>query len=56
MSKGFQIVQVDDLQSALDALDKTRYRYVVVDLSIPFSRRWPSLLLHWAASSSVIPD
>ena len=36
-ARGFEVVQAEDLQSALDALETTRYRYVVIDLSIPFS-------------------
>jgi CheY-like chemotaxis protein len=36
-ARGFEVVQAEDLQSALDALEKTRYRYVVIDLSIPVS-------------------
>lgn len=36
-SAGFRIENEFDLQGALRALDKTRYRYVVIDLSIPFS-------------------
>jgi DNA-binding NarL/FixJ family response regulator len=30
-------VQAEDLQSALHALENTRYRYVIIDLSIPVS-------------------
>jgi CheY-like chemotaxis protein len=36
-ARGFEVVQSEDLQSALDALEKTRYRYVIIDLSIPVS-------------------
>jgi CheY-like chemotaxis protein len=36
-ARGFDVVQAEDLQSALDALEKTRYRYVIIDLSIPVS-------------------
>lgn len=36
-ARGFEIVHAEDLQSALGALESTRYRYVVVDLSIPVS-------------------
>ena len=37
VARKFQVVHAEDLQSALDALENTRYRYVVVDLSIPVS-------------------
>jgi CheY-like chemotaxis protein len=36
-ARGFDVVQAEDLQSALDALEKTRYGYVIIDLSIPVS-------------------
>jgi CheY-like chemotaxis protein len=36
-ARGFDVVEAEDLQSALDALEKTRYRYVIIDLSIPVS-------------------
>ena len=36
-ARGYNVVEADDLQSALDALEKTRYRYVIIDLSIPIS-------------------
>jgi CheY-like chemotaxis protein len=36
-ARGFHVVQPEDLQSALAALESARYRYVVIDLSIPFS-------------------
>jgi CheY-like chemotaxis protein len=36
-ARKFEVVHAEDLQSALDALEHTRYRYVVVDLSIPVS-------------------
>lgn len=36
-ARKFEVVHAEDLQSALDALENTRYRYVVVDLSIPIS-------------------
>jgi CheY-like chemotaxis protein len=36
-AQGFVVEQAEDLQSALSALEKIRYRYVVIDLSIPFS-------------------
>jgi CheY-like chemotaxis protein len=36
-ARKFDVVNAEDLQSALDALEHTRYRYVVVDLSIPVS-------------------
>jgi CheY-like chemotaxis protein len=36
-SRGFDVVQAEDLQSALEALESVRYRYVIIDLSIPFS-------------------
>lgn len=48
-ARGFEVVEVEDLQSALDALDKVRYRYVVIDLSIPFS---PALAQPLAALGS----
>jgi CheY-like chemotaxis protein len=34
---GLDVAQAEDLQSALDALDSVRYRYVIIDLSIPVS-------------------
>ncbi|MBR0870303.1 response regulator [Bradyrhizobium tropiciagri] len=37
VARKFEIIHAEDLQSALDALEHTRYRYVVVDLSIPHS-------------------
>jgi CheY-like chemotaxis protein len=37
MARNFNVVHAEDLQSSLDALENTRYRYVVVDLSIPVS-------------------
>jgi CheY-like chemotaxis protein len=36
-ARKFKVVHAEDLQSALDALESARYRYVVVDLSIPVS-------------------
>jgi DNA-binding NarL/FixJ family response regulator len=36
-ARGFEVVQTEDLQGALAALEKIRYRYVIIDLSIPFS-------------------
>jgi DNA-binding NarL/FixJ family response regulator len=36
-ARGFEVVQSEDLQSALNALERVRYRYVIIDLSIPFS-------------------
>ncbi len=36
-ARGFDVVQAEDLQSALEALETVRYRYVIIDLSIPFS-------------------
>lgn len=36
-ARKFNVVHAEDLQSALDALENTRYRYVIVDLSIPVS-------------------
>lgn len=36
-ARKFKVVHAEDLQSALEALENTRYRYVVVDLSIPVS-------------------
>jgi CheY-like chemotaxis protein len=36
-ARRFEVIHADDLQSALNALEHTRYRYVVVDLSIPVS-------------------
>jgi CheY-like chemotaxis protein len=36
-ARKFDVVQAEDLQSSLDALENTRYRYVIVDLSIPVS-------------------
>jgi CheY-like chemotaxis protein len=36
-ARGFEVVQAEDLQSALHALENTRYRYVIIDLSIPVS-------------------
>ncbi|MBR0884032.1 CheY-like chemotaxis protein [Bradyrhizobium barranii subsp. barranii] len=36
-ARKFEVVHAEDLQSALNALEHIRYRYVVVDLSIPVS-------------------
>jgi len=36
-ARKFEVTHAEDLQSALDSLEHTRYRYVVVDLSIPIS-------------------
>jgi CheY-like chemotaxis protein len=36
-ARGFAVAHSEDLQSALAALEKVRYRYVIIDLSIPFS-------------------
>jgi CheY-like chemotaxis protein len=36
-ARRFETVHAEDLQSALDALEDKRYRYVIVDLSIPIS-------------------
>jgi CheY-like chemotaxis protein len=36
-ARGYKVVEAEDLQSALDALEGVRYRYVIIDLSIPFS-------------------
>jgi CheY-like chemotaxis protein len=36
-ARGYKVVEASDLRSALDALEKTRYQYVVIDLSIPVS-------------------
>ncbi|WP_439397642.1 response regulator [Bradyrhizobium sp. PMVTL-01] len=36
-ARKFNVVHAEDLQSALAALESTRYRYVVIDLSIPVS-------------------
>jgi CheY-like chemotaxis protein len=36
-ARKFEVIHAEDLQSALSALEHTRYRYVVVDLSIPVS-------------------
>ncbi len=36
-ARGFNVVEAVDLETALAALEKTRYRYVVIDLSIPVS-------------------
>jgi CheY-like chemotaxis protein len=36
-ARKFNVVHAEDLQSALAALESTRYRYVVIDLSIPHS-------------------
>lgn len=36
-ARKFKVVHAEDLQSALAALETIRYRYVVIDLSIPFS-------------------
>jgi DNA-binding response OmpR family regulator len=33
---GYDVAEADDLQSALDALDRVRYRYVIVDLRFFF--------------------
>jgi DNA-binding response OmpR family regulator len=35
MARGYKVVQADDLQDALKALETVRYAYVVIDLSIP---------------------
>ena len=37
IARGFEVVHAEDLQAALNALEHTRYRYVVIDLSIPVS-------------------
>jgi CheY-like chemotaxis protein len=37
MARKFNVVHAEDLKTSLDALENTRYRYVVVDLSIPVS-------------------
>jgi DNA-binding response OmpR family regulator len=34
-ARGYKVVQADDLQSALAALETVRYAYIVIDLSIP---------------------
>jgi CheY-like chemotaxis protein len=39
-ARGYKVVEADDLQSALAALETVRYAYIVIDLSIPVS---PSL-------------
>jgi CheY-like chemotaxis protein len=36
-ARGYNVVQAEDLQSALDALEGVRYHYVIIDLSIPVS-------------------
>jgi CheY-like chemotaxis protein len=36
-ARKFEVAHAEDLQSALDALEHVRYRYVVIDLSIPVS-------------------
>jgi CheY-like chemotaxis protein len=36
-ARKFEVTHAEDLQSALEALEHTRYRYVVIDLSIPVS-------------------
>jgi CheY-like chemotaxis protein len=36
-ARKFKVVNAEDLQSALDALENMRYRYVVIDLSIPIT-------------------
>lgn len=36
-ARKFDVLHAEDLQSALGALEAIRYRYVVIDLSIPFS-------------------
>jgi CheY-like chemotaxis protein len=36
-ARGFNVVEAVDLEAALAALEKTRYRYVIIDLSIPVS-------------------
>lgn len=36
-ARGLKVEQVLNLQDALDRLESNRYRYVVIDLSIPFS-------------------
>lgn len=48
-ARGFDVVQAEDLQSALEALETVRYRYVIIDLSIPFS---PALAQPLAALGS----
>ena len=37
LARKFKVMHAEDLQSALAALEVTRYRYVVIDLSIPHS-------------------
>src|SRR5258708_29350794 len=37
MAKNLKVEHQSDLQAALQVLETTRYRYVVIDLSIPFS-------------------
>jgi CheY-like chemotaxis protein len=34
-ARGYRVIQADDLQSALAALETIRYAYIVIDLSIP---------------------
>jgi len=36
-ARDYKVVEAEDLQSGLDALERSRYRYVIIDLSIPFS-------------------
>jgi len=37
LARKFNVEHAEDLKSALDALEHTRFRYVVIDLSIPVS-------------------
>ena len=48
-ARGYKVVQADDLQSALAALETVRYAYIVIDLSIPVT---PSLQQPLAALGS----
>jgi len=55
-SVGLKIENELDLQGALKALERYRYRYVVVDLSIPLVPHSRNLSRSWGLSFTDIPD
>jgi DNA-binding response OmpR family regulator len=54
-ARGYKVVQADDLQSALAALETIRYAYIVIDLSIPVTPSLHSRLPRSDRSSFAIP-